>query len=100
SAADVDVVEAHGTGPSSGNRTRGKPRTRPSGQGRDRPAWLGTVKSNIGHTQAAAGVAGVIKMVQALQHQLLPATLHAGEPSPHLDWAAGDVRLLTEPVPW
>ncbi|MFE9320840.1 HAD-IIIC family phosphatase [Nocardia sp. NPDC052278] len=99
---DIDYVEAHGTGTALGDLIEARALTRVFGPGRDpaRPLGIGSLKSNVGHTQAAAGVGSVIKLVLALQHERIPATLNASVPAPLVDWERSGVAVAAEPMPW
>jgi acyl transferase domain-containing protein/acyl carrier protein len=99
---DIDYLEAHGTGTSLGDPIEVQAAAAVYGAGRDpnRPLLMGSVKTNIGHLESAAGVAGLVKVVLSLQHEVLPQNLHFENPSPHIPWDSLPVRVVDKPIPW
>ncbi|KAH7130941.1 polyketide synthase [Dactylonectria macrodidyma] len=100
---DVDYIEAHGTGTKLGDPIEGTALAEVFGTRRrcgPEPLWVGSAKSNLGHTQAAAGLAGVIKVVLALKHGMIPPTLHAKEPTKAVDWGKASMALVQEEQSW
>ncbi|MGK2854145.1 MAG: type I polyketide synthase, partial [Microbacteriaceae bacterium] len=102
SGADVDYLEAHGTGTPLGDPIEVQAAAAVYGADRDpsRPLLMGTAKTNIGHLESAAGVAGLVKVVPSLQNDLLPQTLHFQNPSPHIPWDSLPVQVVDKPTPW
>ena len=100
--SEVDYLEAHGTGTSLGDPIELAAAAavlaidRPS----DRPLFAGSVKTNMGHLESAAGIAGLIKTVLALKHQVIPQHLHLRTPNPHVDWDGIQIQVPTEAIPW
>ena len=99
---DVDYLEAHGTGTALGDPIEVQAAGAVYGAARDadRPLLIGSVKTNIGHLESASGVAGLIKVVLSLQHEMLPKSLHFETPSPHIPWDSLPVRVVDEAIPW
>nr|WP_236639147.1 beta-ketoacyl synthase N-terminal-like domain-containing protein [Nocardia brasiliensis] len=100
--SSITYVEAHGTGTRVGDpiEVAGLNQAFADGNSREQPCLLGSVKGNIGHTDAAAGIAGFIKTVLAVEHGIIPPSLHYSEPNPDIDFTAGPFAVVTEPTPW
>ncbi|OSC24982.1 polyketide synthase [Mycobacterium vulneris] len=99
---DVDYLEAHGTGTALGDPIEVQAAGAAYGATRevDRPLLIGSVKTNIGHLESASGIAGLIKVVLSLQHEVLPQSLHFETPSPHIPWDSLPVRVVDKAIPW
>src|ERR1700759_4862515 len=101
-AGDVGYRGAQGTGTSLGDPIEVQAAGAVLGDGRDasRPLLIGSVKTNIGHLEAAAGIAGLIKVILSLEHEVLPKHLNFRKPSPHIPWDRLAVRGVDEALPW
>jgi microcystin synthetase protein McyG len=101
-AADIDFIEAHGTGTSLGDPIEARALAEIFGQGRtsEHPLRVGSVKSNFGHAESAAGIAGLIKVLLAMQHGKIPPNLHLEKINPHIDWSGLSINVPTAATSW
>ena len=99
---DIDYIEAHGTGTKLGDSIEATALAGVFGgsHSNEVPLWVGSAKSNVGHTQAAAGMVGIVKVVLAMQHSMLPQSLHVQEPTTTIDWANTGMAVVQTQQPW
>lgn len=101
SASEIDYIEAHGTGTAAGDPAELEAIGSALGDApRDRPCFVGSVKTNVGHSEAAAGMVGLCKLIVSLRHATIPATLHLHEPSPRIPWSRLPLTISAESLPW
>ena len=100
--AEVQYIEAHGTGTSIGDPIEVEAIGAVLGDGRtnDQPLFLSSAKTNIGHLESASGVAGLIKVILSMQHEEIAPLLHLRERNPNIPWPAFPVEIPTTPTPW
>lgn len=100
--ADIDYVETHGTGTPLGDpiEVRALGAVLGSGRSADRPLMIGSIKTNFGHLEFAAGIAGLLKVVLALQHEEIPPHLHLQTPNPFIEWKDLPISVPTAVTPW
>ncbi len=97
---DIDTVECHGTGTPLGDPIEVNALNAVYGTGRQQPLLLGSIKPHIGHLETAAGLAGLTRLLAALQHETLPGAIHAEPLTPHIDWAQIAVEVVNGNRPW
>ncbi|WP_291313927.1 polyketide synthase Pks13 [Corynebacterium sp. UBA2622] len=100
--AEVDLVEAHGTGTILGDPIEATALGTVLGDGRDNahPLLLGSAKSNIGHSESAAGVVALIKVLEAMKHDTIPASINYSGPNKYVDFDAQHIEVVEDPREW
>lgn len=102
SPESVSYVETHGTGTPLGDpiELKALAKAYQTEKRPENPLLIGSVKTNVGHLETSAGMAGLLKLILAMQHGLLPAHLHADSPTQHVDWNALNLDLVQTNRPW